>query len=128
MADRPILSQITDQEKSDGKIMAILAYLGILVFIPMFTSKQNKFVMFHCEQGLTLLITSVVVWIVASIVDTVLYNVVNVTIPCFGGIVGGLLRLFIFILMIMGIINAAGGKVQPLPVIGQYGEKFNLVK
>jgi uncharacterized membrane protein len=30
--------------------------------------------------------------------------------------------------MIMGIINAVQGKVQQLPVIGQYGEKFNLVK
>jgi len=28
----------------------------------------------------------------------------------------------------MGIINAFGGKVQPLPLIGQFGEKFNLVK
>jgi uncharacterized membrane protein len=94
----------------------------------MFTSKENKFVMFHCEQGLVLFISSIVIWIVASILDTILYNVVSISIPCFGGLIGGLLRLFIFILMIMGIINAVQGKVQQLPVIGQYGEKFNLVK
>ena len=128
MADREILSQITDQEKSDGKIMAVLAYLGILVFIPMFVSKQNKFVMFHVEQGLALFICSIVIYIVASIIDSVLYSVVDITIPCFGGIVGGLLRLGIFILMIMGIINAVQGKVQKLPVVGDIGEKFNLVK
>lgn len=128
MADREILSQITDQEKSDGKIMAVLAYLGILVFIPMFVSKQNKYVMFHVEQGLALFICSIVIYIVATIIDTVLYSVVDITIPCFGGIVGGLLRLGIFILMIMGIINAWGGKVQKLPIIGDIGEKFNLVK
>ncbi|MCI0715349.1 MAG: hypothetical protein L0Y77_03385 [Chlorobi bacterium] len=128
MADREILSQITDQEKSDGKIMAILAYIGILVFIPMFTSKQNKFVMFHVEQGLALFIVSIIIWIFGGIIDTALYNTVSISIPCFGGLVGGLLRLFVFILMIMGIINAAGGKVQKLPVIGDFGAKFNLVK
>jgi len=32
------------------------------------------------------------------------------------------------ILLIMGIMNAANGEVKVLPVIGQYGEKFNLVK
>ncbi|MCI0449127.1 MAG: hypothetical protein L0Y79_04975 [Chlorobi bacterium] len=75
MADREILSQITDQEKSDGKIMAILAYIGILVFIPMFTSKQNKFVMFHVEQGLALFIVSIIIWIFGGIIDTALCRV-----------------------------------------------------
>ncbi len=128
MADRTVLTQITDQDKNTGKLMAILAYLGILVFIPMLTSKENKFVMFHVEQGLILLICSIVIWIAGGIIDSMLYNTISFTIPCFGGLIGGLLRLFVFILMIMGIINAATGKVQKLPIIGEYGEKFNLVK
>ena len=32
------------------------------------------------------------------------------------------------IFAIIGIINALGGKVTPLPLVGQFGEKFNLVK
>jgi hypothetical protein len=30
--------------------------------------------------------------------------------------------------MIMGIMNASKGEVKPLPLIGSFGEKFNLVK
>ena len=32
------------------------------------------------------------------------------------------------IFVVIGIINAVGGKVTPLPLVGQFGEKFNLVK
>ncbi len=32
------------------------------------------------------------------------------------------------IFMVIGIINAINGKVTPLPLVGQFGEKINLVK
>ncbi len=125
---RPILDQITDKDKEDGKIMAILAYLGILFVIPLLTSKENKFVMYHVEQGIALFLSWVVIWIVFIFLDPIFYHLVNVTIPCGGSILGALVRLFMLILMIMGIMNAAQGKVAQLPVIGSFGEKFNLVK
>ena len=37
------------------KIYSILAYMGFLVFIPMFAAKDSKFVRFHRNQGLVLL-------------------------------------------------------------------------
>ncbi len=131
MADstnRPILDTITDQEKADGKVMAILAYIGILFVIPLFTSKTNKFVMFHVEQGIALFISWFAVRIIFIFLDPIFYKMISVTIPCGGSIIGSLVSLFLFILMIMGILNAAGGKVQSLPIIGSFGEKFNLVK
>jgi uncharacterized membrane protein len=131
MADntnRPILDTITDQEKADGKLMAILAYIGILFLIPMFTSKDNKFVMYHVEQGIVLFIAWFAVRIVFIFLDPIFYKIVSVSIPCGGSILGSIVTLVMVILWIMGILNAVGGKVAPLPIIGQYGEKFNLVK
>ena len=74
--------------------------------------RKNKFVMFHTEQSIILLILN----IVAGILGTVTCGI------------GLILYIPWLILLIMGIMNAANGEVKPLPVIGQWGEKFNLVK
>jgi len=129
MADstRPILDTITDQEKADGKIMAILSYLWILFLIPLITSKDNKFVMFHVEQGIVLFIISVVAGVVSVIIDGVIGHIIGFTF-CGGGIIYLVVRLLVLILIIMGVLNAAQGKVAKLPVVGDFGSKFNLVK
>ncbi len=74
--------------------------------------RKNKSVMFHTEQSILLLILN----IAAGIIGTITCGI------------GLILYVPWLILLIMGIMNAANGEVKPLPVIGQYGEKFNLVK
>ncbi|MBO4363977.1 MAG: hypothetical protein J5912_06325, partial [Clostridia bacterium] len=44
------------QDINDNKGLTILAYIGPLVFIPMFVRKNSKFARFHCNQGLILFI------------------------------------------------------------------------
>ena len=43
------------QDIQNTKGIAWLSYLGVLVFIPMFTNKESKFTRFHVRQGVTLL-------------------------------------------------------------------------
>ena len=94
--------------------MAVLAYFGILVLIPLLTAaKTDSFVKFHTQQGLALLIFGVILGAVSAI-------------PFLGWVVGGLGSLLSIVLFIMGIINASGGKEVELPVIGKYGSKFNI--
>jgi len=94
--------------------MAVLCYFGILVLIPLLTdSKNDPFVKFHIKQGLVLLISYVIVSIITAI-------------PIIGWVVGSILWLVLFILFIMGIINATGGKEQELPIIGKFGTKINI--
>lgn len=49
-------ADLTDQfDKADveqNKVMAILAYFGILVLIPILAAKDSKFARFHANQGL----------------------------------------------------------------------------
>ena len=85
------------------KVFAILGYIiPILFFIPMLSDegKRNQFAMFHANQQLLLLIT----WIVAGITTFIL--------------IGFLIYIFAFILMIMGIVSAAGGTMKKLWLIG----------
>ena len=42
------------QDIAQNKAMAILAYLGILVLIPIFAAKNSAFAKFHANQGLIL--------------------------------------------------------------------------
>jgi uncharacterized membrane protein len=92
-----------DIEKN--KVMGVLAY--IIFFIPLLAAPDSKFGKYHANQGLLLLIY----WVVMTIVSTI--------IPFIGWlIIGPLGSLFGLVLFIMGIINAAQGKVKGLPLIG----------
>ena len=108
---------ITPEEIEAGKTMAFVAY--IIFFIPLLMEdmRKNKYVMFHTEQSLVLVIVNLIGIILGTIGSMF----------CIG-VVFYLINLFAFVLLIMGIINALGGKVTPLPLVGQFGEKFNFVK
>ena len=95
-----------------NKVMAILAYLGILVLVPLFAAKESKFARFHTNQGLVLAIAEIVVSIAVNILDGI--PLVGIIVSIAGGLIG----LVSFILAIIGIINAAQGKAKELPVIG----------
>lgn len=99
----------TDIEKNKG--MAILAY--IIFFIPLLAAKESKFAMYHANQGLILFLAAVIINVVGSIIPFIGWMIV---IP--------LGNLAVLIGAILGIIKAAGGKVEPLPLIG----KYNLLK
>ena len=99
------------QAVKDGKVMSILAYIGILVLIPLFAEKNNPYVRLHVNQGFVLFILS----IAANIVSTIF-----MFIPVFGAILISLVSLAQVALMIIGIVNAATDSAKELPVIGKF--------
>lgn len=105
-ANKPKVATKEDIEKN--KIMGVLAYLGILVLVPLLSAKDSPFAQYHANQGLVLLIAGLIVG-AASAFPIIGWFIV--------GPIGGIL---LFILAIMGIINAANGEMKPLPLIGQY--------
>lgn len=112
MAEEKRQLNITPEEINSGKTMAIIAYF--IFFIPLIVedAKNNKFAMFHTEQSIVLIIINVIVAVIG-------------TVTC--GI-GFILYLPLLVLYIMGIVYAAQGQVKEVPLVGQFGEKFNLVK
>lgn len=99
-------SEYSDDEIANGKGLSLVAYLGILLLIPIFLANGNKFIRFHSNQGLVLLLAEIVVNALSCI-------------PFIGWIfalVGGILC---FVFTILGIVNAVKGRAKELPLIGK---------
>ena len=122
---RPAVASITEAEIQDGKTMAILAY--IFWIIPLLAARDKKFAMYHTEQAIMLWIAFIVIYIVIWIL-TFIVGQISSSIACIISILGIIPWLAFLILWIMGLINAAGGKLKELPIVGPYGAKLNLVK
>lgn len=107
----------------NNKVMAILAYIGILFLVPLLAAKDSKFAQFHANQGLVLFLTGIVSSIAIGIVSAIL-----MWIPVIGlliiTLVGIAVSVTLLIFMILGIVNAAQGKAKELPIIG----KISIIK
>ncbi len=109
--DQDTSPQAGGHERNTG--MAIIAY--ILFFVPLLTgdAKKDEFVKYHTKQGLALFLLFL------------LLNVIDWIMPFyFWWTINWLLSLGALVLLIIGIMNAAGGKKQPLPIIGQFSSMF----
>ena len=101
-----------------NKAMGILAYISWLVLVPIFAAKGSKFARFHANQGLVLAIAEIICWVVLGLLGNI---------PFIGwlfGIIDGLLSLVFVGFAVIGIVNAANGKVKELPIVG----KFRILK
>jgi len=108
----PEALEVNAEDADTNKIFGILAYLGILCFVPIIVAKDSPYAKYHANQGLVLFLAEIV---------TVLITSAFVFIPFIGFIVYflHLILLLVFLgVSILGIINAAAGKCVPLPVIG----------
>jgi uncharacterized membrane protein len=108
-----------------NKVMAILAYLGILVFVPIFAAKESPFARYHANQGLILCIAMIAWAVVDSILTAILRAILwsglglwSIYSLC--GTVLNLVYIAFTILAIIGILNAVNGKAKELPFIGKY--------
>ncbi|HKM33390.1 MAG TPA: DUF4870 domain-containing protein [Lachnospiraceae bacterium] len=108
---------------TQNKAMAILAYFGPLVLIPIFAAPTSKFARYHANQGLVLLITCIIYGIVEVVLSSFLW-IISWYIGSFVSSLLGLLWILFTVLAIIGIINAASGRAKELPVIG----KFKILK
>ena len=105
------------QDIQNNKAMAILAYFGPLVLIPLLAAKGSRFARYHTNQGLVLLIG----WIAYSIVYGILRSIILAISWRLYFLVSiiGLVGLVFLVLAVIGIINAANGRAKELPVIGK---------
>ncbi len=94
----------------EGKTMAIIAYItgiGTLIAYFMNKDKNNAFAAFHIKQGLRLFIFGLIIWAVSMVLIMVTQSTIV-----------GYLGWVSWIFVILGIMNASGGKEKKLPLIG----------
>ena len=120
-------SEYDPQDVQESRGLAWLSYCGPLVFIPMFVKKDSKYTQFHVRQGFTLFALYVVYFILDILLNLIkvdsertLWGIpytVRVT-PWWITLPLALIGIFLAVLSIIGIINAAKGKAKKLPLIG----------
>lgn len=102
-----------DTDIAGSKGMSVLAYIGVLVLIPLFLRKDSKFARFNINQGLVLMFIEVA----ANLIN----KVCAAYVPGVSGIVSFLsfiVWVICIVLSIMGIVNAAKGRYKKLPIVG----------
>jgi len=94
----------------EGKTMAIISYItliGLIIAYFMNKDKKNAFAAFHFNQAVRVFIFSII-W---AIIMFVLVMVTKSSMISYLGYAS-------WVFVILGIMNAAGGKEQKVPLIG----------
>lgn len=86
-------------------ILAIMAYLGPLIIIPLMINSKRTFVRYHIGQGLSLL----VVWVLFA------FSFYFPALPF-------IFAFYIVISMIIGIVNVLMGHERPVPLVGRFAK------
>jgi len=98
---------------SQNSLIAAASYVGPLVVIPFLTNKEDPFTKFHIKQGLVLFVAYLLLWVLSGFMYF-LWPIIQ------------LVNLGLFILSIIGIVNALQHKEKELPLVGQFGSKINI--
>ena len=100
------------EDVNSNRAMGILAYIGLLVLVPLFAAKDSPFARFHYNQGLVLAIAEVVATSVFKLLSHLKL------IGWIFSLAAWLVGVAAVVLTILGIVNAAKGRAKELPVIG----------
>ncbi len=109
----------TPEDIEANKVFAILAYIGLLWLVPFLFAKESKFARFHTNEGLVLFLAMILLSASVGVLAPI---------PLFGWLLVvsvPVLWIGFFILMVIGILNAAQGKMKPVPLLGG---RFSLIK
>lgn len=115
MAEKGKKKEFVDSDKAaeEGKSIAWLSYLGILLLIPLLVKPDNTFCKHHAKQGLVMLLLWIGLWIISHI-------------PILGWFIGIIGWIILVILAIIGIVQSLSGSYWKAPLgIYQLSEKFN---
>ena len=93
----------------DRRMASIMAYIPFLCFVPLISMSENKEVRFHARQGVFLFIIELI---------AVFFLIDKVSDLFFKAIL-----IFAISLSVAGLIFAAQGKMQKLPIVGDLIDK-----
>jgi uncharacterized membrane protein len=107
----------TTKKEDEQKIFAFLAtFLSIVGFVIALAAKRDdKYVMFYAKQSLVIFIVGAVAGVIASVLRLI---------PIIGTIIYLALGIVVFVIWLLSWIYALSGKMQDVPIIGDYAKKF----
>jgi uncharacterized membrane protein len=109
----------------DGRTIAWVSYITLIGWIIAFVSHSNTLVKsslatFHLRQSFGLML----IWLALIVIRFALF----LTIPILGLLIT-IASIGLFVLWVMGLINAVNGEEKPLPLLGyQFQQWFNFIR
>lgn len=114
----PVTPPLSTTEDRTVAILTYITIVGFIIAIVMHSSKKTALGAFHLRQGLGLFLTGLVIWIPCLIISFIPF--VNLLMI----VVWPVLGISLFVLWILGLIAAVNGQQKPLPVVGEYYQKW----
>jgi fumarate reductase subunit D len=96
----------------DKRMMAVMAYIPFLCFIPLLKMRDDQYVYFHARQGLVLFFLEIIAFIFSFPHLSQLFWTA-IIIGCIGAAVAG-------------IMFAVQGKAHQIPIIGELASRLKL--
>lgn len=98
--------------------MALLSYLtiiGFIIAIVIHNGKKTALGAYHLRQVLGLILTGIACWPV---------NFILAFIPILGWIAMFAIWIGLIVLWVMGLISAINAQQKPMPILGEYYQKW----
>ncbi len=107
---------------SDRTLMVALSYLWILALIPLLTKKDDREVQWHAKNGLVILATEIIFWLLFVILGLVMprgfgFGCGVTTVEC-------AVWLAFLVVRIICIVKGVNGQRFRVPVISDFADKF----
>jgi uncharacterized membrane protein len=109
----PLENNTPDNQPFDideRRLMSALAYLGVLVFVPLLMRRDDPTIVWHIKQGLVILIGLVLALIAAA----------------WNSAVGSFIFLLLIVVDIIALVQALVGQQWRIPIIGNLADKFRI--
>ena len=108
----------TAKEDSTVALLAYITIIGFIIAIVMHSSKKTALGAFHLRQMLGLVVTGFVIWIPCAIISMIpMVNLIMV-------LLGPAILIAMFVFWVMGFIAAINGQQKPVPLVGEYYQKW----
>lgn len=103
---------------TEDKTTAIVSYLtliGFIVAVILHGSRKTQLGAFHLRQSLGLILMSIAVGVAATMFAFV---------PFVGWLASLCVWAGLFVLWVMGLVSAIAGDLKPVPIVGEYFQKW----
>ncbi len=97
----------------EGKIAAITSYVlivGVFIAMSMNSESKNSFASFHIRQALGISLTFISLGLIISNFDSLM--------------ISAPMWIFVSVLWSYGIFSAINGTIKPMPILGNYFQKW----
>ena len=110
--------EVMQNDTEKERLWAVLAYLSILIFIPLLRKKKSDFLVYHVNQGLVLFVLEVCAGIVLAVVELV-FKFAAPTLFFIFNIIFAVISLLFLVCHVFGILHALQGVRKKIPFLGE---------